>query len=104
MSASRTAVEPLFDLASRILGTIGNHKGLSIKGLANVCPLMSLRVLTIQITMIANRIWGLPLHNIFHMVLSSPDAIVHTPQLCACLLVLQHERSRAIIDLKLELS
>ena len=62
-----TAVEPLFDLISKVLGTTDNHKQLPIKGLANVRTCLTLGVLTLQIAMIANSIWGLPLHDISHM-------------------------------------
>jgi len=66
--ASRgTAVEPLFDLVSKVLGTTDNQKQLPIKGLANVRTLLTSGVLTVQIAMIANSIWGLPLHDISHM-------------------------------------
>lgn len=66
--ASRgTAVEPLFDLVSKVLGTTDNQKQLPIKGLANVRTFLTLGVLTVQIAMIANSIWGLPLHDISHM-------------------------------------
>jgi len=67
LSARKTAIEPFFDLVSKVLGIGDNHKQLPIKGLANVRSLLSLAVLTVQIAMIANSIWGLPLHNISHM-------------------------------------
>jgi hypothetical protein len=67
LSARKTAVEPLFDLVSQVLGTTDNHKQMPLKGLANVRTLLSLGVLTVQIAMIANSIWGLPLCNISHM-------------------------------------
>jgi hypothetical protein len=67
LSARKTAVEPLFDLVNQVLGTTDNHKQLPLKGLANVRTLLSLGVLTVQIAMIANSIWGLPLCNVSHM-------------------------------------
>lgn len=67
LSGRKTAVEPLFDLVSQVLGTTDNHKQLPLKGLANVRTLLSLGVLTVQIAMIANSIWGLPLCNVSHM-------------------------------------
>ena len=60
-------MEPLFDLVSKVLGTTDNQKQLPIKGLANVRTLLTSGVLTVQIAMIANSIWGLPLHDISHM-------------------------------------
>ncbi len=62
-----TAVEPLFDLISKVLGTTNNQKQLPIKGLANVRTFLTLGVLTVQIAMIANSIWGLPLRDVSHM-------------------------------------
>ena len=63
----KTAVEPFFDLISKVLDTTDNHKQLPIKGLANVRTFLTLGVLTVQIAMIANSIWGLPLREISHM-------------------------------------
>jgi len=67
LAARKTAVEPFFDLVSKALGIGNNHKQLPIQGLANVRALLTLGVLTVQIAMIANSIWGLPLCNISHM-------------------------------------
>ncbi|MFQ5988128.1 MAG: hypothetical protein ACE5H6_04680, partial [Dehalococcoidia bacterium] len=41
----KTAVEPLFDLISKVLGTTDNQKQLPIKGLANVRTCLTLGVL-----------------------------------------------------------
>jgi hypothetical protein len=60
----RTSVEPFFDLLARILGLNGPQKQLPTQGLANVRTCLSLATLTIQIAMIANSIWNLPLRNI----------------------------------------
>lgn len=60
-------MEPLFDLTSKVLGTTDNQKQLPIKELANVRTFLTLGVLTVQIAMIANSIWGLPLRDISHM-------------------------------------
>jgi hypothetical protein len=68
LAARKTAVEPLFDLVSQAVGTTNNHKQLSIKGLANVRTCLALGVLTVQIAMIMNNIWGMALHNISHML------------------------------------
>jgi hypothetical protein len=68
LAARKTAVEPLFDLVNQVLGTTDNHKQLPLKDLANVRTLLSLGVLTVQIAMIANSIWRLPLCNVSHMV------------------------------------
>lgn len=63
----RTSVEPLFDLISKVIGTDGPQKQLSVKRLDNVRPCLSIAVLSVQIAMIANSIWGLPHRNISNM-------------------------------------
>lgn len=68
MAARKTAIEPLFDLVSKVLGTTNNHKQLSIKGLANVRTCLALGALTVHFAMVANSIWGMPLHDISHMI------------------------------------
>lgn len=68
LAARKTAVEPLFDVVSQTLGTTNNHKQLSIKGLANGRTCLALGVLTVQIAMIVNNIWGMALHTISHML------------------------------------
>ncbi len=64
----RTAIEPIFDLIAKALGAMDNQKQLPIQGLANVRTCLALATLTVQVTMIANSIWGLPLHNISAMM------------------------------------
>ena len=68
MRKRKTAIEPLFDLVSKTIGTEQNHKQLPVKGAANVRNCLALGVLMVQIAMIVNNIWGLPLHNISHMM------------------------------------
>jgi len=60
----RTSVEPLFDLLAKVLGTTGKHKQLPIQRLANVRTCLALVTLSVQVAMIVNSIWGLPLRNI----------------------------------------
>jgi len=60
----RTSVEPLFDLIAKVLGTTARQKQLPIQGLDNVRTCLALATLTVQIAMIANSIWGLPLRNV----------------------------------------
>ena len=60
----RTTVEPLVDLVAQVLGTTGHQKQLSIQGLTNVRTCLSLATLTVQLAMVVNSIWGLPLRNI----------------------------------------
>jgi len=65
--ARGTATEPFIDLIDKVLGIINSQKQLPIKGLANVRSLLTLGTLTVQIVMLVNNIWGLPLREISHM-------------------------------------
>jgi hypothetical protein len=60
----RTAIEPFFDLLRLVIGTIGFQKQLPTQRLVNVRTTLALGILTIQIAMIANSIWNLPLRSI----------------------------------------
>lgn len=60
----RTSVEPLFDLVAKVLGITGKHKQLPVQRQANVQSCLALATLSVQIAMIVNSIWGLPLRNI----------------------------------------
>jgi hypothetical protein len=64
----RTSVEPLFDLIAKVLGTTGRQKQLPIQGLENVRTCLALATLTVQIAMIVDSIWDLPLRNISAML------------------------------------
>ncbi len=68
LAARRTAIEPMFDLIAKLIGAEGLHKPLPIQRLANVRTCLALGVLTVQIAMIANSMWRLPLHDISHMM------------------------------------
>jgi Transposase DDE domain len=63
----RTAIEPVFDLIAQVLGTKAKQKQLPIQQLANVRTCLALATFTVQVAMIANSIWGLPLRNISTM-------------------------------------
>jgi hypothetical protein len=63
----RTAIEPVFDLIAQVLGTKAKQKQLPIQKLANVRTCLALATFTVQVAMIANSIWGLPLRNISTM-------------------------------------
>lgn len=67
LKSRRTAIEPVFDLVAKVLGTTAKQKQLPIQKLANVRTCLALSTLTIQVAMIANSIWGLPLRNISTM-------------------------------------
>jgi Transposase DDE domain len=60
----RSAIEPVFDLLAKILATTARQKQLPIQKLANVRTCLALAVLTLQVAMIANSIWDLPIRNI----------------------------------------
>ena len=64
LRSRRTAIEPVFDLVAQALGTTGPQKQLPLQRLDNVRTCLTLATLTIQVAMIANSIWGLPLRNI----------------------------------------
>lgn len=60
----KTSVEPLFDLVANVLGADGPQKQLSVQGLRNVRTCLTLAVLSVQIAMIVNCIWGVPFRTI----------------------------------------
>lgn len=60
----RTAIEPIFDLIARLLGTVGRQKQLFKQGIANVRTHLALAVLSLQIAMIANSVWQMPFRSI----------------------------------------
>jgi DDE family transposase len=63
----KTAIEPIFDLISKLLGTSGKQKQLFRQGIENVRTHLGLGVLSLQIAMIANNIWNLPFRTISHI-------------------------------------
>jgi hypothetical protein len=64
LQSRRTAVEPIFDLVAKAFGATGRQKQLPVQRLDNVRTCLALATLTVQVAMIANSIWGLPLRNI----------------------------------------
>lgn len=68
LAARRTAIEPMFDLIAKLIGAEGLHKPLPLQRLPNVRTGLALGVLTLQLAMIANSLWGLPSHDISHML------------------------------------
>jgi hypothetical protein len=60
----RTAIEPIFDLVAQLIGATDNHKQLPLQRLAKVQTYLALATWLLQVAMIANSIWGLPLRNI----------------------------------------
>jgi hypothetical protein len=68
LRSRKRVIEAPFDLISKLAGTTDNHKQLPVKGLRNVGPFLLLAVFLLQVTMIVNSIWQLPLRNISHMM------------------------------------
>lgn len=64
LKCRKTAIEPVFDLFSKVLGTANNHKQLPLQWLAKVRPFLCLGVLAVQIAMIINNVYGLPFRQI----------------------------------------
>jgi len=64
LKCRKTAIKPIFDLPSKLLGTLNNHKQLPLQRLANVQSFLCLGVLALQITMIMNNAYGLPIQSI----------------------------------------
>jgi hypothetical protein len=60
----KTAIEPLFDLIAKLLGTTAKQKQIFRQHLANVRPHLALTVFSLQIAMLMNSLWGLPFRNI----------------------------------------
>jgi hypothetical protein len=67
LNSRRTAIEPVFDLVTKVLGTTAKQKQLPLQKLTNVRMCLALATLSVQVAMIANSIWGLPLRNISTM-------------------------------------
>lgn len=64
LQARRTAIEPVFDLLAKLIGANDNHKQLPVQGLPNVRTCLALATLSLQIAMVVNSIWALPLRSI----------------------------------------
>jgi len=64
LKARKTAIEPVFDLIGKLLGGTGKQKQLAIQRLDNVRTCIGLAVVSLQVAMIANTVWGLPFRNI----------------------------------------
>ena len=64
LKCRKTAIEPVFDLFSKVLGTVNNHKQLSIQSLKKVQSFLCLGVLAVQMAMIVNNVFALPFRHI----------------------------------------
>lgn len=63
----KTAIEPIFDLISQLLGTSGKQKQLLRQGIENVRTHLALGVLSLQMAMITNHIGNMPFRTISHI-------------------------------------
>ncbi len=61
-------IEPAFDLISKVSGTLNNHKQLPVKRLGKVRSFLLLSVFIVQVAMVANSVWHLPLREISHLM------------------------------------
>lgn len=68
LKCRKTAIEPAFDLFSKVLGTTNNHKQLPVQRLQHVRPFLALGVLAVQVAMIVNNVHGLPLRQISNLL------------------------------------
>jgi hypothetical protein len=64
LKGRKTAIEPMFDLFSKVLGTGNNHKQLPLQGLAKVRTFLCLGVGAVQIAMILNNAFDQPFRQI----------------------------------------
>lgn len=64
LKCRKTAIEPVFDLFSKVLGTTHNHKQLPVQSLSNVRSFLCLGVLAVQVAMIVNNVFALPFRHI----------------------------------------
>lgn len=67
MRLRRTTIEPIFDLIAKIIDATDNHKQIAYKHLKNVRTYLTLAVFTLQLAMIMNSVWGLPIRAIAHI-------------------------------------
>lgn len=66
-AARQTAIEPTFDLLSKLLGTQGPQKPLPIRGIASVATFLGLGVMLLQLAMLMNVRSELPTRNVTHI-------------------------------------
>ena len=66
-AARKTAIEPTFDLLSKLLATQGRQKPLPVRGIASVATFLGLGVILLQLAMLMNVRWQLPTRNVTHI-------------------------------------
>jgi hypothetical protein len=64
----KTAIEPIFDLFAKVLGTANHQKQLPLQHLPNVRTFIGLGVLAVQIAMIVNNAFDLPFRQISNLL------------------------------------
>lgn len=64
----KVAIEPVFNLLKMLLATDNNQKQLPVSGKANVVTFLALGVVSLQIAMLMNSIYGLPLRNVTYLM------------------------------------
>jgi hypothetical protein len=67
LAKRRTAIEPVFHLVAEVLGQHGPQKQVPVQGTRNVSSCLLLGVLGVQLAMVSNSIWGIPLRTISGM-------------------------------------
>jgi len=68
LRSRRTAIEPIFDLVAKLINATDNHKQLAMQGLLNVRTHLALAIFTLQIAMIVNSMWTMPIRAIAHIM------------------------------------
>ena len=66
-AARKIAIEPVFDLLSKLLSTTGARKPLPLRGLAYVSTFLGIGVLLLQLSMLINVRCGLPTRNVTYI-------------------------------------
>jgi hypothetical protein len=66
-AARKVAIEPVFDLLSKLLSTTGAHKPLPLRGLAYVSTFLGIGIVLLQLAMLMNVRCGLPTRNVTHI-------------------------------------
>ena len=63
----KIAIEPVFDLLSKLLSITGKHKPLPVRGLAYVSTFLGIGILLLQVAMLMNVRYGIPIRNISYI-------------------------------------
>lgn len=63
----KTAIDPVFDLLSKLLSITGAHKPLPLRGLAYVSTFLGIGLLLLQLAMLINVRCGLPTRKVTHI-------------------------------------